>query len=169
MWNLFGLGVVGFVAHKIYSTDIVLAFTESVMNDERIANTFANISKLATEIPYYCDVSSAYILFKTRGCLSEMFESGKVESSRDKYTVTYYHGPNRYKSIFPKRRGLLGISNVSWNGKDVTKEFGELLGPGHNFHGTNPTPKFLGYEGGLKIDFMNGGTLEYGSDELIVF
>lgn len=176
MWNLLGLGVCGFVVYEMYTTDIVSIFTETVINNEKMrgytngmSDIMKEIPKITKEIPYYCGVMYDYTIFKSRGYFSDLFDSGRIESSKDKYTITYYHGTNKYKSVFPKRRGLLGISKVFSGEKDITKEFGELLGPGHNFHGTNPTPKFLGYDCGLKIEFMNGGILSYEPDEQILF
>jgi len=100
---------------------------------------------------------------RSRDALSNYFEIAKVESTRDKCILTYHHGSRKYKHVFPKRRGPQNISKVESDGKCVTEEFLEFLGPGNNFHGSNPTPDLLGYEKGLTITFGNGDVREFGA------
>ncbi len=126
-----------------------------------IQNPSNGIEKLTT--------ARDYVHLKARNLFSEYAECGKVCSTKEYYTITYYNGSQRYKHIFPKKRGTLGIFNVMASNNDVTDVFREYLGPGQNFHGSKPTPKFLGFNNGLFITFMDGKTLAYEPDEQMSF
>lgn len=83
--------------------------------------------------------------------------------------LTYWHGSKEYKIIFPKKRGPCNIVSVKSDRKDITQEFKKIIGPAYNFHGIPTTPKMLGLDKDLEIEFIKGRNEVYNADELIKF
>lgn len=94
----------------------------------------------------------------------DTFELGKLETDGNKYTLTYHNGTRRYKHTFTKKRGPSSIKKVESEGKCITNQYLELLGPGNNFHGSHPTPSLLGYPQGITITSTDGTTTHFYPD-----
>lgn len=117
-------------------------------------------------------IKDAFIL-KLRLFVIEKLNVGKLDVHKNHYELTYYHGSHKYKVIFNKKRGPKEILHVetlpqnSEEGKDITEEVFEAMGPSRNFYGIETTPKLLGYEQGLKIKYRNGYTNIYFPNDVI--
>lgn len=114
-----------------------------------------------------------FSMFKIRVWTSKYLETGLLISSRGKYELVYYDGDVRYKTIFPKNRGVRQIIRViipsreDIMGKDITENILELMGPGHNFHGIPTTPKLLGWDNGFDVYYRNDKTVFCRPDDII--
>lgn len=129
--------------------------------------TSAFVSLYALKNTFYGRVIWDVISFNFKSKITHYLDVGKLESTKHKYTLTYTHGTKTYKHVFPKKRGPQPIIKAESDGKDVTSEFLEYLGPGNNFHGSKPTPDLLGFEKGLTLTIKNGEQLYYGQFEIL--
>lgn len=105
-----------------------------------------------------------FILFHIRIRTAQYLENGHVTYLQDKRTfdIVYYEGDRKCRIRFPKNRGVRQIVYAENSlGKDVTSIVLEFLGPGHNFHGIPTSPKLLGWEDGLVIQYRNGTKIKY--------
>ena len=111
-----------------------------------------------------------FALFKARLWATRTLESGLLTADKRSYELIYYDGDRRFRVRFPKNRSIRQIVKVSTGADfntDITSEFWEVLGPGHNFHGILSTPALLGWPGGLKVRYRNGVECIYSSDDVI--
>lgn len=98
------------------------------------------------------------LLLKCRLWLSENLDLGNLKViDRQSYELTYYHGAQRYKVIFPRKRGPRKITSVSTQEEEnITEKIFEAMGPCGNFHGVPTTPHLLGFPKGFKVSYRTG-------------
>ena len=122
----------------------------------------------------YFKLITDYIYFRFKYILLSSFNIGISTSFKDKIELYFYHGTEKYKIIFPKKRIRTITDVVLRNNKDyeqnITKEFLKLLGPGFNFYGIQTTPKLLGYNDSsvLIIKYRNDKEIVYNSGDIIL-
>jgi len=111
-----------------------------------------------------------YIIFKLRLTMTKYLESGLLSSSTSHYELIYFSGTQKYRILFPKKRGPKSVTKVVTHcdiiTKDVTCHILECMGPSHNFHGISTTPFLLGYKN-LTFILRNGTELIFTDKELI--
>ncbi len=110
-----------------------------------------------------------FVVLKIRILTMQKLGYGLLSLQDNSYNLTYYDGDCKYRIRFNKIRGVRQIVYVESikDNKNITKDILELLGPSHNFHGIPTTSKLLGYPDGLKIQYRNGTSLSYNSDNII--
>ena len=107
---------------------------------------------------------------KLRLWLSCKLEMGHLKIHPKHYELIYYNGSQRYKVIFPKKRGPRKIIFASTQeGKNVTQEIFEAMGPSRDFYDIRTSPKLLGYPEGLKVTYRSGATVHYLPDDAIKY
>lgn len=90
-----------------------------------------------------------------------------IEIHHKHYILNYQHGFDKYKVLFPRRRGPCKFEKIlDENGVDVTSEITPFMGPSHNFHGIPTTPCMLGHSE-LTFILNDGDYIVYRYDENI--
>ena len=110
-----------------------------------------------------------FLCLKIKLKILEYLEVGQLKHlSGNIYEVGYISGSSKYKFIFEKKRGPSRYSKVfDENDKDITKQIKEYAGPGHNFHGVNIEPSFLGKRS-ISFHMKKGDIKTYrGNDKVI--
>ena len=82
-----------------------------------------------------------------RNVVSKLRNSNVEKKGKNKYILNYTIGKNEYKILLKKKLIPSSISCV-WdrNGKDVTYEVKQFMGPNEDFYGANVTPTDMGFE-----------------------
>ena len=90
-----------------------------------------------------------------------------VEMHHRHYIIHYPYGVTWYKVIIPRRRGPCLIDTVTdADGNDVKDDVFAFMGPSHNFHGVQVTPKLLGYKS-LTFTDLTGESKVFAENEAI--
>jgi len=113
---------------------------------------------------------SEFLALKIRSWLSEKLGIGKLTTSSKVHELSYYFGTQKYRVVFPRRRGPKKIiSAETQEGKDITQELFEVMGPCGNFHGVPVTPALLGYPRGIKVTYRTGKLVYILGDDRVTF
>ncbi len=113
-----------------------------------------------------------YIVFQTRLIATSHLESGLLTTNPTHCELVYFSGIQKYRVIFPKKRGPKRVVSVHTTidddplNLDVTSQIFEYMGPSHNFHNIPSSPKLLGYKD-LIFTMRNGDILSFSDEELI--
>ena len=90
-----------------------------------------------------------------------------IELHHTHYIINYPFGVNWYKIIIPRKRGPCMIDEImDEKGCDIKEKILSFMGPCHNFHGQEMTPKILGY-GSITFTFINEDIKTFTGDEII--
>lgn len=76
--------------------------------------------------------------------VNRLFKS-LVQVHHKYYIVWYPYGITWYKMIVPRNRKPCMVDQIYAGDENVTADIRQYMGPYHNFHGQQVTPKMLGY------------------------
>lgn len=111
-----------------------------------------------------------YIVFQIRHLSSYYLEIGYMECRDSVFDLVYYSGSQKYRLVFPKQKRNISYAYDN-EGKDISKEFFELLGPGNNFYSIPTTPEMLSWKTPITVGYKKGAKIEerlYQSNEIIL-
>jgi len=108
-------------------------------------------------------------LLELRSWLIKRFRLGDLTVYPKRCVLTYYQGDRRFQVCFPKKRGPRNIVAVYTllENRNVTEKVFEAMGPSHNFHNIQTTPKLLGFPDGLQVRYRNKVTVYFLGDDII--
>lgn len=158
------------VAAIIFCPAIFTLFLKGWLNvSVRSSQSLLSKYRLLKEI--YQDLSwktfFQYLYFRTRNWTVHFFDTGKLERSRNNYTVTYYDGDTKYKICFPKKTTIRQIVEVRTDeGEDITSKFLQFMGVKHNFHGIPTSPELLGYKS-LMVTYRDDSVKKFDGKDII--
>ena len=108
------------------------------------------------------------VLKRLAGDLTTQWASNTfIKMSRDHYEITYPFQFNWYTIIVPRNRTPVLIDAIFCGEENVTDKVERYMGPGYNFHGTQPTPEMLGYDT-LTFTFFNRDPVTFDTHDRIL-
>ncbi len=173
MWGILCLIPLCFPAFRKMAKNVLFTVATTILSRYHQVNELMSSAKRAVCIGWKCstwvigriwarDTQTVkdLLLLEIRSSAIKKLELGHLKVHPSKYVLTYYQGARRFQVYFPKKRGPRKIISVhTQDGKTITEEVFEAMGPSHNFHGVPTTPELLGYPGGLKITYRNEHTI----------
>lgn len=122
---------------------------------------------ILTEIYNVCRHPSV-ILTWINGYITNRISRYFVEIDKDSYIIHYPYGVRWYRIKVSKTSGPSPyITKISGDGKDVTAEIKQLMGPSNNFHNQPASPESLGYKK-MIFEYALEDTKEFNDDDTIV-
>jgi hypothetical protein len=149
---------------------VVGLFVMELVRATRTYNIFASIRMV-----------KEYCYMRIRHFFSHTFESGCVNKrSADGVTeVIYFEGDEKYIIVFPIKKGIRSIKSITPKSIYPYKEHQRspendaimsnikfCMGPFGNFHGIPTTPKMLGFDQPLVVEYKNR-TVEVQQNDII--
>lgn len=109
-----------------------------------------------------------FLIFRSRLAFQNLSDCGSYSVGRSTCEVVFYDGSQRYKIVFPRRRGPSGVARIMHGDDDVTNAVFESMGPCHNFYGIPTTPSILNYSN-LSFETIDGDTMFFDEKDVISF
>ena len=150
------------IVNMIFGIFIILLY---IYLSPRLRRIFKNTSLIFLSKTLKLVLLFSYTLYK----IKLMFiNSNSVVISKTCSEITYYRGITQYKLRYP--RNITGPRKIrkiiTSSGTDITDIIFKYMGPDKDFHGIKTTPKLLGYQENIIVEYINK-VVEYKPDEHI--
>ena len=139
-----------------------------VLKENGVKDTIANAKAIYHVASF--KLLKDFVIFRSRLAFQELSDCGKYIVNKTTCEMTFYDGAQRYKIVFPRKRGpscVVKVMHGAGAGFDVTNEVVELMGPCHNFYGIPVSPAMLRFPDGLTFEMIGGETQTFGKNEVI--
>ena len=103
----------------------------------------------------------------TRQIVTNQITKHLIEMHHKYYVIHYPYGVTWYKIVIPRKRGPCLIAEIrDSGGNNVMDVITPYMGPSHNFHNQQISPKILGFEE-LLIVYIDGTEKKFTGNDVI--